>query len=166
MRKLHFSSSMAAETKVGKSFRKLRCWITFSVPPKNLFQLSRVRNGEPAIFRLLFCLTICSLLRPSQDWMNKWNHNILLLSVYSQCKAHTDAKHAAEQSHMWFLSKRIWHQMLWHCRRTGAGRMEVLESGKSLSENTGNGVSDSYVQDHGFLLYYVEGNQSVKEPQG
>lgn len=31
---------------------------------------------------------------------------------------------------------------------------------------TGNGVSDSCVQDHGFLLDCVEEDQSVKELQG
>lgn len=48
----------------------------------------------------------------------------------------------------------------------GAGRMEVSERGKIPSENTGNGVSDSYAQDYGFLLDCVEGDQNVKEQQG
>lgn len=161
-----FSSSIVAETKVGKAFRKLKCWTTFPARPKNLFQLSIVRYGEPGIFRLLFSSIICSLFRPSQGWMNKSNHNILLLNVYRQCKTHMDAKHTAEQSYPWFLSERIWDQMFWCCRWICAGRMEVPEAGKSLNEKSGSGVSDSYVQDHCFLLDYVERDQSRKELQG
>ena len=77
---------MVAETKVGKGFRKLRCWTTFSEPPtRDLFN-SAWLEAETGIFGLIG-LMVHSLLRQSQYGMSKWNSNIILLNVCSQCNS-------------------------------------------------------------------------------
>lgn len=56
------------------------------------------------------------------------------------------------------------------CSDTAGGLVQTEwqcpKRGKSLSKETGNGVSDSYVQDHSFLLDCVGRDQGAKEPQG
>lgn len=56
------------------------------------------------------------------------------------------------------------------CSDTAGGPVQAeqycLQTGKSPSENPGNGVGASCVQDQDFLLDYVEKDQGAKELRG